>query len=104
MDSDPEFPAEEPANLKFLRRLVTTLTATMIVGLVVMITLVVIRLNAPAPNLALPDAITLPDGTRATAFTQAANWYAVVTDDEKILIFDRDDGALIQEVTVDSRP
>jgi hypothetical protein len=104
MDSDPEFPAEEPANLKFLRRLVTTLTATMIVGLVVMITLVVIRLNTSAPDLALPDYITLPDGTRATAFTQAPNWYAVVTDDDKILIFDRDSGELTQEIPVSSRP
>jgi hypothetical protein len=104
MDSDPEFPAEEPANLKFLRRLVTTLTATMIVGLVVMITLVVIRLNSPAPNLALPNDITLPDGTRAAAFTQAPNWYAVITDDDKILIFDRDSGDLTQEISINSRP
>lgn len=76
----------------------------MIVGLVVMITLVVIRLNTSAPDLALPDYITLPDGTRATAFTQAPNWYAVVTDDDKILIFDRDSGELTQEIPVSSRP
>ena len=104
MDSDPEFPAEEPANLKFLRRLVTTLTATMIVGLVVMITLVVIRLNNATPGLALPDHIALPDGTRATAFTQAPNWYAVVTTDDRILIFNRDSGEMTQEISVSSRP
>ena len=104
MDSNPEIPAEEPANLKFLRRLVTTLTATMIVGLVVMITLVVIRLNAGTPELALPEYITLPDGTRATAFTQAPNWYAVVTDDDHILIFNRDSGELTQNISITSRP
>ena len=104
MDSNPEIPAEEPANLKFLRRLVTTLTATMIVGLVVMIALVVIRLNPSAPDIALPEYIELPDGTRTTAFTQAPNWYAVVTDDNRILIFDRDSGELTQEVSINSRP
>ena len=104
MDSDPEFPAEEPANLKFLRRLVTTLTATMIVGLVVIITLVVIRLNSATPELALPDYIALPDGTRATAFTQTSNWYAVVTDDDKIIIFNRDSGEITQVISVNSRP
>ncbi|TDT75042.1 hypothetical protein BDE40_1766 [Litoreibacter halocynthiae] len=104
MDNDPEFSAEEPANLKFLRRLVTTLTATMIVGLVVMITLVVIRLNASTPDLALPAYIKLPDGTRATAFTQAPNWYAVVTADDRILIFNRDSGELTQQISVNSRP
>ena len=104
MDSDPEFPAEEPANLKFLRRLVTTLTGTMIVGVVVLIALVVIRLNSATPDLALPEYITLPDGIRATAFTQTPNWYAVVTDDDKILIFDRDSGELTQEISINSRP
>ncbi|MEP3345594.1 MAG: DUF6476 family protein [Litoreibacter sp.] len=104
MDNNPEIPAEEPANLKFLRRLVTTLTATMIVGLVVMITLVVIRLNAGAPDIAIPDYITLPDGTETTAFTQAPTWYAVVTSDNRILIFDRDSGELTQEIKVNSRP
>ena len=76
----------------------------MIVGLVVMITLVVIRLNTSAPDLALPDYITLPDGTRATAFTQAPNWYAVITDDDKIFIFDRDSGDLTQEISINSHP
>lgn len=104
MDSDPEFPAEEPANLKFLRRLVTTLTATMIVGFVVIITLVVIRLNSAPPDLALPDSITLPDGARAIAFTQAPNWYAVVTADDRILIFNRASGDVTQNISVNSRP
>ena len=104
MDSNPEIPAEEPANLKFLRRLVTTLTATMIVGLVVMITLVVIRLNASTPQLALPDYITLPNGTRATAFTHTPSWYAIVTADDRILIFNRDSGELTQDIRVTSRP
>lgn len=68
----------------------------MIVGLLVIVSLLVTRFwgqEAPA-RLALPDSITLPEGARATAFTQGAEWYAVVTDDDRILIFDRASGAL----------
>ncbi len=92
MNDTPEPPLPEPANLKFLRRLVTTLTATMIVGLVIIVSLIVIRYrDRSAP---LPDTISLPDGTTATAYTQGSDWYAVVTGDDRILIFDRASGAL----------
>ena len=91
---------EEPANLKFLRRLVTTLTAVMIVGVVVLISLVVIRLSGGAPALAVPDVIELPDGAVATAFTQGADWYAVVTEGDTILIYDRASGDLRQQVQI----
>lgn len=74
----------------------------MIVGLVVLIALVVIRLNAPASDLVLPSEITLPNGAVATAFTQGRDWYAVVTQDDLILIYDRDSGALMQEISVTS--
>jgi hypothetical protein len=59
------------------------------------------RLRAAPPPL--PATITLPDGTTATAFTQADDWFAVVTDDDRILIFDRDTGALVQTVAI-TRP
>ena len=88
-----------PANLKFLRRLVTILTGTMIVGLVVVIALLVIRLQ-PA-SVPLPDEITLPDGATAVSFTQAQDWYAVVTDANKILIFDRMTGDIRQTFQID---
>ncbi|WP_420860715.1 DUF6476 family protein [Algirhabdus cladophorae] len=90
----------EPANIRFLRRLVTGLTAVMIVGLVVMIALFVIRFWGGAPAVTLPDQITLPDGVRVTAFTQGSDWYAVVTDQDKIMIFDRESGALRQTIAV----
>jgi len=91
----------EPANIRFLRRLVTVLTAVMILGLLVIIGLFVTRLGGATAPLALPDTITLPDGTRATAFTQAPDWYAVVTTTNDILIFDRATGRLKQTVQVD---
>ena len=88
----------EPANLKFLRLLVTTLTAIMIVGVLVVIALLVTRLRDTGPSL--PAEITLPDGARATAFTQGQGWYAVVTDDNRLLVFNRTSGALVQELAI----
>lgn len=98
MTDTPLPPPQEPANLKFLRLLVTVLTGTMIVGLCIIITLIVIRYrDQSAP---LPETITLPDGMTATAYTQGRDWYAVVTDGDAILIFDRATGALRQTITI----
>ena len=73
--------------LRFLRVLVTTLPATMLVGLIILIWLFVTRFPEPVAVLALPDSIALPDGTRALALTRGPDWLAVATDDQ-ILIFD----------------
>jgi hypothetical protein len=88
---------ELPPGLRFLRQLVTVLTVVMIVGVVLIAALLVIRLNQPA--LAIPDQITLPPRTTAISYTQTQDWFAVVTDENKILIFDLT-GQLIQEVDV----
>jgi hypothetical protein len=97
----PPLPEAEARNLRFLRVLVTVLTAVMIVGLVTIVALLVIRLQTPAPAaLPLPETIALPDGERALAFTQGRDWYAVVTDADEILIFDRATGALRQRVKI----
>jgi ABC-type polysaccharide transport system permease subunit len=89
----------EPSHLRFLRRMVTVLTTVMIVGVVVVIGLLVTRLSRDTP--VLPEAIVLPDGAKAVAFTQAADWYAVVTDAGEILVFDRMTGELRQTVVVE---
>ncbi len=88
---------ELPPGLRFLRQLVTVLTVVMIVGVVLIAALLVIRLNQP--TLAIPDQIILPAGTIAVSYTQTPNWFAVVTDENKILIFDLN-GQLTQEVDV----
>lgn len=90
---------ELPHSLRFLRQLVTVLTMVMIVGVVLILALLVIRLNQP--TLAIPDQITLPSGAVAVSYTQTQDWFAVVTDKNKILIFDLD-GQLTQEVDVKS--
>ena len=100
MNDDMKSPMEEfelPPGLRFLRQLVTVLTVVMIVGVVLIAALLVIRLNQPA--LAIPDQITLPPRTTAISYTQTQDWFAVVTDDNKILIFDLN-GQLVQEVDV----
>ena len=106
MEPSPQ-PALTPAHLVFLRRLVTALTATMIAGMIIIITLFVIRFSGEkndrdtASDITLPDRITLPQGTTAIAFTQGLDWYAVVTSDNRILIFNRATGALQQSVVLE---
>lgn len=76
----------------------TVLTGVMIGGTVLILALIWARYsNTRAP---LPEVITLPDGTNATAFTQGPDWYAVVTADDQILIFDRATGRLRQTLTI----
>lgn len=98
MDDAP-IPEEDARNLRFLRRLVTVLTATMIVGVLAIVVLLVIRLQAPTGPY-VPEAIALPDGVSATAYTQGVGWIAVVTDTNEILIFDPDGHALRQRIPV----
>lgn len=96
--SAPDPAAPEPGNLRLLRRLVTLLMAVMIAGFLLIVAMFVIRLSGD--DLTLPETIDLPDGTRAEAFTATHDWYAVVTTDGRILIYDRSSGALRQTVTV----
>ena len=89
----------EPANLRFLRRLVTVLTATMIGGVLLIIVLIVMRFYNVSP--VLPETIALPNGADAVAFTQRPDWYAVVTDSDQILIFDRVTGQITQTIDIE---
>lgn len=90
----------DPGLVRYLRRLVTALTVTMIAGLLVLIALIVIRFRETPPPPALPGGIALPPGAEAAAFTQGRDWFAVVTEDDRILIFDRASGALRQTVEI----
>ncbi len=77
----------------------TVLTVVMILGFLVLIGALVMRLNADGPPL--PDSIDLPEGAEAVAFTQGGDWYAVVTADDTILVYDRLTGQLRQTVALD---
>lgn len=96
-DNPEEFP--EPANLRFLRRLVTALTLTMIFGLVAIFTVIVMRFSTDN-SIDYPASITLPDGKSATAFTQGPDWLAIVTDDSEILIYDKTGETLRQTIKI----
>ena len=99
-DCDPDT-LPEPANLRFLRILVTVLTATMIGGVLAIIALLVIRLQA-APEAILPTLpaeIELPAGVQPRAVTFGPGWVGVVGDNDTLLIFDPS-GALVDEITI----
>lgn len=86
--------------VRYLRLLVTILTATMVIGFIVIVVLFVTKFSdAFGPEL--PDVITLPDGTAPLAFTQGSDWYAVVTEDDRILIYNRETGALRQTIRIE---
>ncbi len=91
-----------PPSLRFLKWLVILLTLTMIGGVITVVGLIVTRMPqafTPAPPT-LPTSITLPDGVSAQAVTVGTGWFAVVTDDNAILIFNAD-GTLRQTVVIE---
>lgn len=87
------------AGLIVLKWLVVTLTATMILGIVAMVWLFATRLPRPLPPL--PEAITLPDGETATAFTRGRGFVAVVTAGDEILVYDPSGTELRRRIPLD---
>ena len=103
MSDDIKPPSDEfelPPSLKFLRQLVTVLTAVMIVGVVTVVVLLVIQLRTPQTNF--PDTLIIPDGAKVTAFTTGKDWHAVVTAEDQILILNQD-GTVRQTIQVQSQ-
>jgi len=99
MTMTPE-PDGLPPSLRFLRMLVIILMLTMIAGVITVVVLLVTRLPGSAP--AVPPDLALPEGARPAAVTMGQGWVAVVTTDDRILIFGAD-GRLWQSVAV-TRP
>lgn len=97
--SDPAPPdAPLPPSLRLLKWLVIVLTLTMIGGVITVVGLIVTRMpQAFTSTPELPETLSLPDGARAQAITFGTGWTAVVTTDDRILVFDKD-GQLTQEV------
>ncbi len=104
MNDTPAPGPEEPPNLRFLRRLVTGLTATMIVGLIIIVALFVMRLRQDTTPLPFPAEIALPEGARALAFTRGEGWIAVVvsgpSEGQEILIYDAGGKRLRQRIAI----
>ena len=85
--------------LRWLARLVTVLTAVMIVGVVAIVALLVTRLGQ-TPAVPIPEEITLPERQRAVSVTVGPDWYAVGTQSGRFLIYDRATGSLLREIAV----
>lgn len=106
----PGEPPPEPRGLRNLRRLVTLLTATLIIGVIIVVGLLVIRLAALSPDAvpALPAGVALPAGESARAVTFGTGWVAVVTADaggaERIRVFDAGSGAERAAVVIGTAP
>ena len=96
-DQPPNANFQLPRNLRFLQRLVTLLTVSMIVGILTIAALLAFKLRSP--NIDFPKTITLPNETKPIAFTQTKDWYSVITDTNEILIY-KNDGTLIQSIIV----
>lgn len=90
-----------PPSLRLLKWLVIALTLTMIGGVITVVALLVTRMPQAFSSVApsLPEGFALPEGTQAQAVTFGEGWVAVVTGDDRILIFGRD-GRLRQEVAL----
>lgn len=100
-EDDPHL-LPEPANLRFLRRLITVLTLVMIFGLLTIIGLIVMRFTGEV-ELPLPTEFILPDGAKAQTFTMGSDWAAVVTQDDQIIIFDREDFSIRQTIQIEPK-
>ncbi len=90
-----------PPSLRLLKWLVVILTLTMIGGVITVVGLLVTRMprsfGASAPQV--PTGLVLPAGKSAAAVTFGRGWIAVVTTDDRILVFGSD-GSLRQDVAI----
>lgn len=104
MAVSPDKAAEQPlpAPIRLLQWLVIGLTASLILGVIIVVAVVVTRFPKSA-TAALPESLVLPEGARAEAVTQGRDWVGVVTEDDRILIYDRASGALRQTVVLERR-
>ena len=107
--SDPATPeasdAALPPSLRLLKWLVILLTLSMIGGVITVVWLIVTRMPATfaPPTPTVPEAVALPAGKKAAAVTFGQGWIAVVTTDDRILIFGTD-GTLRPEVAISPAP
>ena len=101
MPPDGEEQTVLPANLRFLKGLVTVLTAVMILGVLTIVALLVIRLNAePARVVIDPGAFRLPEGVHAVGISVIEGRTVIVGDDGVIRVYNREDQTLQREIAI----
>ena len=99
MTKAPEENTPFPQELIWLKRLVIILAGVMIAGFLVLIATLVIRLRESAP--VFPETLSLPEGATPLSITRAADWIAVVTTENEILILSADGQSLLQTLEID---
>ena len=87
------------APVRALQWLVIALTASMVVGVITVVAVVVTRFPKPMTP-PMPADLALPEGQMAVAVTQGADWVGIVTDANRILIYDRATGRLRQDIVL----
>lgn len=105
MDQAPA-PEGLPPSLRFLKGLVIVLTLTMIIGVITVVAVLVTRMQqgfgSQSALPTLPESITLPANAQPQALTFGEGWVAVVTKDNRILIYSTG-GELQQEVQINHK-
>ncbi len=86
-----------PPSIKLLKLLVTVLACVMIIGFIIIVSLFV--LNFQKSHVSIPVTLELQNGVKPIAYTQTKDWYAIVTDEHEILIYDNS-GTRIQKIKV----
>lgn len=91
-----------PPQLRWLKRLVTVLTVTMIGGVLAISALLVIRLNAQsAPVVIAPGDFVLPEGVGLVGLSVIDGRVIVVGDDAVIRVFDGESREMIREMEIE---
>jgi uncharacterized integral membrane protein len=94
--------ADLPPQLRWLKRLVTVLTVTMIGGVLAITALLVIRLNAgPAPVVIAPGDFALPAGVAITGISVVGGRTVIVGDDGVIRVYDSATRSLLQDIAIE---
>lgn len=75
----------------------TVLTAVMIAGVVLIVVLLAIRLNAPGAP-AFPEMLALPEGAVPLAVTRGPDFLLVVTEAGRAFVLDPTGSELRQEI------
>lgn len=98
-DEFPEGDGPLPPNLRFLRVLVTVLTAVMILGVLTVVLLLVIRLNDfSRPILVHPDVFTIPAEVGTVGYSVINGYTVIIGDDGVIRVFSSDTRELVDEL------
>lgn len=91
-----------PPQLRWLKRLVTVLTVTMIGGVLAISALLVIRLNAQStPVVIAPGDFVLPEGVGLVGLSVIDGRVIVVGDDAVIRVFDGESREMIREMEIE---